>query len=148
MGNKTDLRTSRMLHGFEIIAAWQFAAFIVLLLLIWINEIFNLAAMVYGTEQHEPNYFSAVLLSAFVIIMAIVIVGQTYMKQKQIISGMLTVCMKCHKVRLDDEVWQRIENYLSDRHPVEFSHGYCPDCFEEEMDIVNSTVRKCECEKV
>jgi len=60
---------------------------------------------------------------------------------QQIISGMLTVCMKCHKVRIDDEVWQKIESYLADRNPVEFSHGYCPDCFEEEMKIVNSTVK-------
>lgn len=140
MRNKTKLQTNRVLHGFAIIAAWQFAAFFVLLLLIWVNEVFNLAALVYGAERQEPNYFSAILLSLFVILMAIVIVSQTYMKQKQIISGMLTVCMKCHKVRLNDEVWQNIENYLADRNPVEFSHGYCPKCFEEEMEIVNSTV--------
>ena len=140
MDNKKKIRIYRVLHGFEIIAAWQFAAFIVLFLLIWINEIFDLSALVYGGEPHKADFFSASLLSAFVIIMAVVIVGQTYMKQKQIISGMLTVCMKCHKVRIDDEVWQRIESYLADRNPVEFSHGYCPDCFEEEMKIVNSTV--------
>ena len=99
-----------------------------------------MSSLVYGTPPHQPNYFSATIISAFIILMAIVVVGHTYIKQKQFISGMITVCMNCHKVRIDDEVWQSIEHYIAARHPVEFSHGYCPDCFREEMDAVNNSI--------
>ena len=125
--------TRRILRGFAAIASWQFAAFFVLLLLIWVHELFDLPAWVYSQDPREPNIFAASLLSAFVLTTAILTVGQTYSKQKELLAGMITVCLHCHKVRLDDDAWEAIEGYLSTRLPVEFSHGFCPECFAEDM---------------
>jgi hypothetical protein len=128
-----DSTTKGILRGFAAIASWQFAAFALLLLLIWANELFDLPAWVYDQAPREPNIFAASLLSAFVLATAILTVGQTYAKQKELLAGMITVCLHCHKVRLDDDAWEAIERYLSTRMPVEFSHGFCPECFAEEM---------------
>lgn len=126
-------------RAFAVVAVWQFAAFAVLLLLIWVNEIFDLPAIVYGEEQRPPSFLSASLLSAFVVLVAIVTVGQTYVKQQRILAGFITICAGCHKVRIYQNVWQAIEEYISRYCPVEFSHGFCPDCFANEMSKVDNS---------
>jgi len=120
-------------RAFAVVAVWQFATFVVLLLLIWVNEIFDLPSIVYGEEPGPPSFLSASLLSAFVVLTAIITVGQTHVKQQRILAGFLTICANCHKVRVYQDVWQAIEEYVSRYCPVEFSHGLCPDCFTKEM---------------
>jgi len=44
------------------------------------------------------------------------------------LQGIIPVCMYCHKVRTDDESWQRLEQYVAEHTDARFSHGICPDC--------------------
>lgn len=44
------------------------------------------------------------------------------------LRGLLPICMHCKNVRKDDGYWEKIENYISDRADVDFSHGICEDC--------------------
>ena len=39
--------------------------------------------------------------------------------------------MHCHKIRTDQESWERLENYIEGHSDAEFSHGLCPQCLEE-----------------
>jgi hypothetical protein len=54
-------------------------------------------------------------------------------------GGILPICSRCKKIRLidgnpsDPKAWKKIENFISEKASVEFSHGYCPECFEKEM---------------
>lgn len=47
------------------------------------------------------------------------------------LQGMLPICSYCKKVRDDQNYWQKVENYISDHTDVQFSHGICPDCYEQ-----------------
>ena len=47
------------------------------------------------------------------------------------LEGILPICMHCHKIRDDSEIWQRLESYIANRTGAVFSHGLCPCCFEE-----------------
>lgn len=55
------------------------------------------------------------------------------------LQGILPICANCKKIRVeggnpkDHRAWRSIENYISEKTDVGFSHGYCPQCFEEEM---------------
>ncbi|MBW2061012.1 MAG: response regulator [Deltaproteobacteria bacterium] len=49
----------------------------------------------------------------------------------KILQGILPICMHCHKIRDDQDVWQRLEKYVSERSLAEFSHGLCPECLEK-----------------
>tara|TARA_Y100000294_G_scaffold82200_1_gene77233 strand:+ start:162 stop:785 length:624 start_codon:yes stop_codon:yes gene_type:complete len=44
------------------------------------------------------------------------------------LSGMLPICASCKKIRNEDGNWNQIEEYLSDRSEVKFSHSVCPEC--------------------
>jgi len=124
-------------HQFAYVAFWQFMTFLALMLIVWVNEIWDFAALVYGTKPQPPNVFNASLLSAAVIAIAILTVTNTYSQQKRIIRGLLTVCSYCHKVKVEQQVWEGLEKFVVDRSLAAFTHGVCPDCFAKvtsEMD--------------
>ncbi|MCA9473131.1 MAG: response regulator transcription factor [Nitrospirales bacterium] len=49
------------------------------------------------------------------------------------LQGLLPICSYCKKIRDDQNYWQQLEEYFSDRAEVQFSHGVCPHCFEKEI---------------
>jgi len=44
------------------------------------------------------------------------------------LSGMLPICASCKKIRDDKGYWNQLEQFLSTRSDIRFSHGICPDC--------------------
>lgn len=44
------------------------------------------------------------------------------------LTGLLTICASCKKIRAENGSWQQIESYIRDRFQVEFSHTMCPEC--------------------
>lgn len=53
------------------------------------------------------------------------------LSQVKQLQGLLPICSYCKKVRDDQNYWQKVDTYLSDRADVQFSHGICPDCLEQ-----------------
>jgi sigma-B regulation protein RsbU (phosphoserine phosphatase) len=51
-------------------------------------------------------------------------------KVKQL-QGLLPMCSYCKRIRDDQNYWQQVESYISVHSDVQFSHSYCPDCFEK-----------------
>jgi hypothetical protein len=49
------------------------------------------------------------------------------------LKGIVPICSCCKKVRDDEGYWHQVETYLEERTDADFSHGYCPECFEKEM---------------
>lgn len=50
----------------------------------------------------------------------------------QTLNGLLPICAWCKKVRDDDGYWQRVEDYLTSRSQLKFTHGICTDCYNEQ----------------
>lgn len=46
------------------------------------------------------------------------------------LEELLPVCMYCKKIRDEENLWDSVENYLSRKAGIQFSHGVCPGCFE------------------
>jgi DNA-binding response OmpR family regulator len=47
------------------------------------------------------------------------------------LQGLLPICSYCKRIRDDQNYWQQVESYISVHSGVQFSHSYCPDCFEK-----------------
>lgn len=45
------------------------------------------------------------------------------------LQGMLPICAWCKKVRDDEDYWHSVEDYITRRTDVQFSHGICPECW-------------------
>jgi len=52
-------------------------------------------------------------------------------KEIKTLSGFLPICASCKRVRDDKGYWDRVENYISKRTHVEFTHGICPECMKK-----------------
>lgn len=44
------------------------------------------------------------------------------------LQGIIPICMYCKQVRKDDQSWQKLESYVSERTTAVFSHGLCDAC--------------------
>jgi len=60
------------------------------------------------------------------------------------LQRMIPVCSICKKVRDDQESWSRFEAYFKEHWDVDFSHGYCPECFKKEMDKAKNNLNTCQ----
>ncbi len=47
------------------------------------------------------------------------------------LSGLLPICSSCKNIRDDKGYWNQIENYLSEKSGIAFSHSICPDCAQK-----------------
>jgi hypothetical protein len=127
-----------VMKGYSSIAIWQGAAFFLLLLMVWFNEIVDVASLLAGRPASPPDVFRGCIATAGVFFGAIVTIGHTYVQQRRIMSGMLTICCYCHNIRIKHAIWQRIEEYIGKHSTAIFSHGVCPECFEKAKQEVNS----------
>jgi PleD family two-component response regulator len=53
------------------------------------------------------------------------------------LEGIIPICMYCKKIRDDKNTWNKLEKYISEHSEAKFSHGICPHCVEEQMEIIN-----------
>lgn len=49
---------------------------------------------------------------------------------------LIPICSVCRKVRDDKESWMQVESYFKNSWDVDFTHGFCPDCLQIEMDKI------------
>ena len=56
---------------------------------------------------------------------------QEAVAQIHTLRGIIPICSFCHKIRNDQQSWERIEKYISDHSEAEFSHGICPECMKK-----------------
>jgi len=47
------------------------------------------------------------------------------------LHGLLPICSYCKKIRDDRNYWQQVEQYVSAHSDAQFSHGICPQCYEQ-----------------
>jgi DNA-binding response OmpR family regulator len=49
------------------------------------------------------------------------------------LSGLLPICSYCKSIRNDQNYWERVETYLSERTEAKFTHSICPSCYEKHI---------------
>jgi len=57
----------------------------------------------------------------------------TLSRVKQL-EGIISICMYCKKIRNDANSWDQMETYISSHSEALFSHGICPECYQQQMD--------------
>jgi len=48
------------------------------------------------------------------------------------LQGLLPICSYCKRIRDDKNYWVQVEQYMSTRAEVRFTHGICPECLANE----------------
>ena len=99
-----------------------------------------LAAFVFHYSFVSETFVSLIFFFGAIFVFVGVSVQSRLLSEVQnTLQGILPICCKCHKIRSigadqnDPLGWKRIEEFLTERTNVDFSHGLCPDCFDQEM---------------
>ena len=53
--------------------------------------------------------------------------------QIKTLQGLLPICSYCKRVLKNKDYWEEVEVYISERTELEFSHGFCPACYEKHI---------------
>ncbi len=54
------------------------------------------------------------------------------------LQEIIPICCSCKNVKNSTGYWQQVEQYISDHSEAKFTHGFCPDCYKEEMAKIES----------
>jgi hypothetical protein len=109
---------------------YETLAFLLIVSLMWIDEIFDLPHLFLGAEPTPINWRESLFESILISILGLVVVCYTRRLFQKIsyLEGILPICSYCKRIRDDQGAWQRMEEYISDKSEAEFSHGICPEC--------------------
>ncbi|MCP4640943.1 MAG: PAS domain-containing protein [bacterium] len=69
------------------------------------------------------------------------------MKEIGTLRGLLPVCSYCHRIRDDRNLWSQMEAYISKHSEAQFSHGVCPECYEEHFGGRNGSEDEADCHR-
>lgn len=53
------------------------------------------------------------------------------------LRGFIPICARCKKVRDDAGAWEEVETYIRSHSNADFSHTYCPECYEREVNTLD-----------
>jgi GAF domain-containing protein len=54
------------------------------------------------------------------------------LQKAKTLYGLLPICAWCKRIRNDQGYWSQVEAYLREHTEADFTHGICPDCFEQQ----------------
>jgi phosphoserine phosphatase RsbU/P len=53
------------------------------------------------------------------------------------LKDIIPICSYCYKVRNDGDYWERVDTYVRERTGSRFSHGVCPQCFDDQVKMLD-----------
>ncbi len=124
--------TTRIRGGLNRIALWQLATFVLLTMLVWVNELIDLPRELFQLEPTPTNLARGAILTAAVLFTAILTIGNTHERSRRLVEEILVICARCGKVKLNADQWQNWETFITEESGCRLSHGLCPDCYARE----------------
>lgn len=112
---------------------FEIAAFAFMILMIWLNEFFDIPYLLLGADKTPVNWKEASFETCITSAVGIFIVYYTIkmFNRMKYLEGIHPICASCKKIRDTNGIWQTVEDYIHERSEAEFSHGICPQCAEK-----------------
>ena len=110
-------------HALKRALTLEIGGFIVLILACWLTEYYD-----------RPFNFSQVMIETIItLIVGSITVYFTWLFIKRIkyLEGFMSICASCKKVKEADGQWVSLEQIISDKSDLQFSHGICPECAQK-----------------
>jgi hypothetical protein len=117
----------RLLHRLIWIEALCFGLLVVF---ISIDDEYLIPWLISERSPFSPASLAGMVDSIWVVFLfALALYIQLkYMQKIKLLEGMLSVCANCKKIRVGQDHWTPIEDYIHQRSHADFSHTICPDC--------------------
>lgn len=114
-----------------VLVSGEFVGFLLVLAVIWLDEIIDLPQMLLGAEPSPINWRESLIETIFTVALGILVVYRSWKLLGELyhISGFLPVCSNCKRIRLNDK-WVPLETYMYEVNDTTVSHGMCPLCMK------------------
>ena len=103
-----------------------------------------LLARAWGYTNFSGTLVSLIfMVGAVYVFISIVVQARLLAEMQGTLQGILPICSRCKRIREPDDnpedpkAWKVLEEFMSDHTRVNFSHGYCPSCQEQELKRIN-----------
>ena len=119
-GPKTELSKIHALRGILI---FEIVGFLLIMLICWVTEVYD-----------PPFSLSQVIIESIaIIILAYVTIYSTWkiIKRIKYLEGFMVICASCKRVKEPDDKWVSLEQNITDKSDLQFSHGVCPECAQK-----------------
>ena len=102
-----------------------------IIILIWMNEIFDIPHILFKAPAIPVNITESVIESIGVSILGIITTLYIYsiFKRLKYVSGFLHICAYCKKIKFEG-TWITLEEFMLKYSEVKLSHGLCPECYK------------------
>jgi sigma-B regulation protein RsbU (phosphoserine phosphatase) len=57
----------------------------------------------------------------------------SFTKEVHQLKQLIPICSYCHKMRDEQNYWERVETYIQKETGSQFSHGTCPECHQKQI---------------
>lgn len=117
----------------NMLILYEISGFGIIILFLWLDEIFDIPAHLFGSMQTPVNIPESILETFFILFVGAFCIHVTHdlLTKIKVLEGRLPICASCKKIRDQHGGWQHIERYIESRSNATFSHGICPDCTEK-----------------
>lgn len=129
-------RLSRLLQFHRGLMVFFFAGYLIVA-----------AAFLFRFELVSETFVSLIFFfGAVFVLVGIEMQSRMLAGLQNTMHGLVPICAKCKRIRTDNdrpedpEAWKVLEAYLTEKAPVNFSHGICPLCLEEEMKALRRAI--------
>lgn len=110
--------------------------FVLIGVFLWVNEVFDLAHLLYGTVATPINYAEVLMETILVLCLGAMTVAITSHLQRRIVQleSLFTICISCDKVCVpgaDQGVqssWREIDLFTIERVGSHVANALCPEC--------------------
>jgi hypothetical protein len=121
------------LRLFERIILIELIGFFIVILFLWIDEIYDLPHHLFGTESTPVNLMESIFESTVLLLFGIIVVLFTLrlLARTKYVEGYLPLCPVCKKVRVKN-IWIPFEDYIKNYSDAELSRDLCPECINQE----------------
>ena len=114
-----------------------------LMMLLFLSCFIALIIYVFYKRPINEAFVSMIFFFGTLYVLSVTILQSRILSEMQeTMEGILPICFKCKKIRIpnrdhsDPKAWKAIDSYITERADIKFTHGLCPDCFEEEKKLI------------
>ncbi|MCD4775902.1 MAG: hypothetical protein K8S15_07605 [Candidatus Aegiribacteria sp.] len=113
------------------IAIFESAGFLLVIIVLWLDEIIDLPHRLFGAPVTPINYKESIFETFITLLLAWLIISLTMklLKRINVLEGILPICSFCNKIRVQGE-WIPFDSFIKNHSEADFSHSICPECLK------------------
>ena len=123
----------KTLGALKRVTSLEFIGFLGAIVLVWVNEVFDLPHVLLGAASTPINYREAALETVLLALLGAKVILSTarLLRRVTFFEGLIPICASCKRIRNERGEWFTLEEVICSQSGERITHGLCPDCLKK-----------------